>query len=459
MLRLLLLAAVSFVGLLLFTSQSSPLSPSATYDYGIFRTIGFGWINGLIPYHDLFDIKGPFFFAIQALGCAAGPGKWIIFIIETLFVTAAAEIIYRIGLNLRAGNLLPLFASVAMIALICLYAEGGNSVEEVSLPFALLPLLGASGLSPGNKTSYIKKWAFISGVCFGCIALIRINNTTIICGIVIGTVISMIKNRQFDNIFKCALIFVTGCSVVLIPFIIYFAIQGALVEMVDACLTTSFIYRISWHENSDTTPVIYIIFAICSAVSASMSWINDRKRGSDFSLYFIPACIISVIILYNGAYYAHYFVMLAPLVACSFIFAGHSLKSYVLPCLITILPATLMIRDNIYTARTNLMVRYAHCSVTNIIPEKERDSIYLYGNINIAGVLCNQDFIPVGKYFSQQPEYCLISEHLKEDIRNNFVSAAPLWIISTREDSLPDYAVGYKLISQNQDFIFWRRVR
>ena len=56
-------------------------------DFNSFYTVGSGWANGLIPYKDLFEQKGPLLYLIFMIGYLMSPYKFIgVFGIEVIFL-------------------------------------------------------------------------------------------------------------------------------------------------------------------------------------------------------------------------------------------------------------------------------------------------------------------------------------------------------------------------------------
>ena len=80
------LAPAAALFILAFSLWTSPL-----YDhwYGcdasFFTLVGRGMLNGMVPYRDFYDLKGPYFFFIQALGqfiCRGHIGIYILQVID-----------------------------------------------------------------------------------------------------------------------------------------------------------------------------------------------------------------------------------------------------------------------------------------------------------------------------------------------------------------------------------------
>ena len=83
LLFILMIGFIAFVGINTFLFPfESPLSAAAPSDIGIFLIIGKGIEHGMVPYRDLFDIKGPLGFFITSIGYFLTPhsklGQFII---------------------------------------------------------------------------------------------------------------------------------------------------------------------------------------------------------------------------------------------------------------------------------------------------------------------------------------------------------------------------------------------
>ena len=73
--------------LLLLCSKCSFLYPFNGWDdFNSFYTLASSWANGLIPYRDLFEQKGPLLYLIFMIGYFISPGKFTgMFILEIIF--------------------------------------------------------------------------------------------------------------------------------------------------------------------------------------------------------------------------------------------------------------------------------------------------------------------------------------------------------------------------------------
>lgn len=103
-------------------------------DSSQFMTIGMCWANGLTPYTEAFDHKGPFIFFVDMLGFKLTGDKTGVFIVQLCFMAFTALLLLKMAQNEEKHR----FLDVLMVCLCILslnqpYNEG-NSVEEYCLP-------------------------------------------------------------------------------------------------------------------------------------------------------------------------------------------------------------------------------------------------------------------------------------------------------------------------------------
>lgn len=61
---------------------SSLYSIPMSYDPIIYGIVGNGWMEGLMPYRDLFDQKGPLIFLIYGISFLLFKSFWLVFLLE-----------------------------------------------------------------------------------------------------------------------------------------------------------------------------------------------------------------------------------------------------------------------------------------------------------------------------------------------------------------------------------------
>ena len=132
-----LFALLCAVLALLIASASSPLYAANFWtDTNIYFTIGRGMTQGLMPYRDLFDHKGPLLFMLYALGALISRTSFIgVFALEAMSLAAALYAGWRTVRLFGEGRLtllsMPILAAVACC---CTAFTQGGSAEEFTLP-------------------------------------------------------------------------------------------------------------------------------------------------------------------------------------------------------------------------------------------------------------------------------------------------------------------------------------
>ena len=90
--RFLISCAAAF-SVLAVCSKSSFLYPMNDWvDVNCFVTVARGWMNGLLPYRDLMEQKGPLIYLIHAIGLVFSPGNYHgLFLLEVINQAAAYQ--------------------------------------------------------------------------------------------------------------------------------------------------------------------------------------------------------------------------------------------------------------------------------------------------------------------------------------------------------------------------------
>lgn len=82
--RYLLWAVIAVLFLGIYSPATSPLAIYYGADSAFFIMVARGMKEGLLPYRDFFDMKGPYFFLIQYVGQLIYTGRFGAFIIQCI---------------------------------------------------------------------------------------------------------------------------------------------------------------------------------------------------------------------------------------------------------------------------------------------------------------------------------------------------------------------------------------
>ena len=146
--------------ILLLTSKNSFLYPLNDWvDENAFFTMGKSLMNGVVPYRDLYEQKGPLLYLIFGIGYLISNTSFLgVFILEVVSWVIAMIFFYKIiilFLSKRSANIIiPIF--VSLLSTTYAFAHGG-SAEEFCMPFFFITLYYFKNLSV-KKIANIYKW-------------------------------------------------------------------------------------------------------------------------------------------------------------------------------------------------------------------------------------------------------------------------------------------------------------
>ena len=217
--------------ILLLTSQSSPLYPINLWgDANCLFTVGRVMKDGGVLYRDIYEQKGPLLYLIHALAaCLSDTSFWGVYIMEALAMTVALYAAYRL-MRLRAGMGFSLGAAAFFGAAFasCTAFIRGDSAEEFCLPL-LMAALAIAYAEYGRRAKPMRmKRLFVCGVLAGCIATIKYTLLGAMIGLCAVEGVLALKEGGLLRALKSAGVFLGGMAVPILPWIVYFAANGAL---------------------------------------------------------------------------------------------------------------------------------------------------------------------------------------------------------------------------------------
>jgi hypothetical protein len=245
------LLGVAWLFVTIFSYNTSPIFKEwgDNTDSAIFNIIGKYWAQGCLPYVDLWDLKGPLIFFVNAVGfwiASSRLGVYFLQIASLTITLIGAYRIFRTHFHVKTSFVLTM---VSLASLSYTYS-GGNLTEEYMLPLLMFSFYGVvkwvKASETGNQPTHPLSYAFLYGVTFGACLLTRLTNALPICGAVAVVAVVLIKRRMFRNLISCITAFVLGFLFVTLPFIAYFLYHDALQSMWNA----TFLYAFHYASNS-----------------------------------------------------------------------------------------------------------------------------------------------------------------------------------------------------------------
>jgi len=145
-------------------------------DSAIFFMCGKAWMNGMMPYVDFVDSKGPLLWLINGIAYLLSHHNYLgVFWLECLFHTITFFFCYKIGCLFLSDQKMALLGSMLMaIAFFCGAYHYETSAEDFCQPFITGGLFYTLRVISGpQRDKDVKIASFVAGVGFAATLLIK----------------------------------------------------------------------------------------------------------------------------------------------------------------------------------------------------------------------------------------------------------------------------------------------
>lgn len=492
------LALSGIVFILTASSWTSPLFPgSYGYDSSFFSLVGRGILEGRVPYRDFFDIKGPVFFFIEAIGQLLCKDRFGIVLLQFASVITTVILLYRLCLlYITKKQAVCVLAVFYFVYITCLW--GGNSVEEMCLPFNMACIyLGVLYLRR-REWDKVEFPAFFFGLSFGIMALSKVTVAAPMIAMTLTVLLFLLREKQGKYILRCVLLFPGGALMVALPVFAYYGMRGALDEMLFCAFRIAFKRSTDYYEGFSLKWESYLL--ICYA-AFFYTFLKREEEG--FEKWFMGIlAVVSFLLLHLGTPFDYYFITTLPLIAwvCIGFFRDfnalfaklhggrpdaaedgtkdavfHGIRQSlfkvmfaecaVLMVLFSYGDDTLdKIRENIDIARYRTEMEYYNdCkAILDLIPPEEQENIYCLESGMIFYEV-NQ-LMPANEYPVNLPYFMDLNPPIKEIVLDRIENDTPKWLISENIGEFDDDDVkiavykNYELVAQNSAEQLYRRI-
>lgn len=240
------LAIQAFLFLALFSISTSPFYQTPYMDdSGIFQYIGENWTEGIVPYLELWDNKGPLLYFINALGFLICGCKYGIFILQVLNLTSALWVIYQ-TFRINYGSRVSVLGTTAALLWLSNMTVNNNPAEWLLIPLCLSFYLLYKWLKSYPQESLSWRSSLVFGITIGCGFLLRFSDCIPLIVALIVAALFLIYDGKWKDVIKHSMICISGMVIVMLPFLIYFYVNDGLQEMWYA----SFWHNIEYVEHS-----------------------------------------------------------------------------------------------------------------------------------------------------------------------------------------------------------------
>ena len=317
-----LLAAAAVLMICSTNSFLYPLNPWG--DVNCFITVARGWMNGLAPYRDLVEQKGPLLYFIHVIGLLLSPRNYHgFFVLEVVFLACSAWLGWRI-LRLYAPKACVGWVA-PVLALICASRsfEYGDLAEEWCMPLILASVYAALNRWRTGREISLKGYA-LHGFLAGCVLWIKFNQLGAhFVFMAVLAVEAVAADRSPIRALKMCGAFLLGMLAASLPWLIWFAAAGALRDLIGRYFIGNIsgygiykdplILRIAKGVGSNamtSTP----LFALLACGAAAVLAAPRKRMGRMEKLWLVLAAAAMTALVYGGGVHFRYYLQgLAPL--------------------------------------------------------------------------------------------------------------------------------------------------
>ena len=446
-----ILFVVSFLFLLLFSIWESPLFP---YWYGcdasFFSMAGRGITKGMVPYVDFFDLKGPYFFFIEALSQLIHTDRLGVFIIEIPFCYASFILSYEIC-RLFLSKLKTLSVMIVSMFIYIGTLWGGNTLEEYMLPLSLLVIfitLKFSFKKSEDGSDYSMDFndlprfvPLITGIAFGIILFSKVTVGAPIAGVVTAVCITNLIDKNYKAVFKYLGIALLGVIISATPIIIYFVSKDALSQMLYCVFTFAMKRSVDY---SETFNLEWELKTFGCYFAFFLAIMHPKRIKRPLWIMLISMSVITYVLLHLGVPFIYYFTTVTPVFILAFaifldiydpLILFTNLRQFI--C-IAILAVILYFYAHVSIDTINTVIHknedlwyeedYQNArDLAKLIPTWEKDQVFSF-SIDMTWFEANQ-MLPCYKYPINLQFFIELDHSIETDISDYLNNTPPKWLI------------------------------
>lgn len=228
---IIIICIISAFGIIGVCSKSSFIYPFNDWnDANCFFTVGKSMVNGIVPYRDLFEQKGPLLYLMHGIAWFVSHDSFLgVYFLESICATIYLYYSYkiiRLFFNKKASFIIPLMAAICYTAFTF---KDGDSAEELSLPFLVISIYSIVKAQQSNE-SITKGEAILIGIMSGCIFWIKFSLIGMYIGWFIAFIIVSLRKGSISELLNRSIYIALGVIVATIPFVIYFGVNNAIMD-------------------------------------------------------------------------------------------------------------------------------------------------------------------------------------------------------------------------------------
>ena len=269
------------------------------YDSAWYFICGKAWVEGLKPYIDFADSKGPLLWSIYALAYKLHSYSLVgVLWLASGFYTVTLWFIYKsfklMGLSLQWAFI----GSLCWLALVFIFPLSHPLLhtEDFSLSFISIVFYLTFRLF-FQSSSRLHLLSFLTGCCFGAILMIKFFTASLLVGFILAQGFYVYKQRLslLTYLFYLAM----GTCLVCLPFVLYFLYTNSLYQFVNEYVVKT-ILSYCTHRNMSNPPTLYYVYmhtqSVAMGLASVLLFMAKSKRYAYLPLLlFIPFALSELV--------------------------------------------------------------------------------------------------------------------------------------------------------------------
>ncbi len=233
LLKQVLLVFMLVLVVMLFISKDSYMHDLQNhYDSAWFFMCGKAWMNGMTPYVDFADSKGPLLWLLYGVGYLLAPHSYVgVFWLSCIAWTVTLLLAWRCAamlLQREAGAFVAMLP--VMLAGLCVFVHNETRCEDFAMPAVMFVVFALCRAVCGKAQ---KRWVdALLGASVMATLLMKYNITLMLLPFAVLVLLVNWK-RNKACIGRSIMLAMGGTFIVLAPFVVYFLLKGCLADFVN----------------------------------------------------------------------------------------------------------------------------------------------------------------------------------------------------------------------------------
>lgn len=381
-------------------------------DSSWFFTCGKAWMEGLTPYVDFTDSKGPVLWLVYGLAYLLTPTSYNgVLWMSVVALTVTLEFVWRTS-RLFAGHRTSLVAVVIMSLLVLLRpVHSETKAEDFCLPWISIGIYYTClALQPASRV-HLRRAAFWMGVGMAWCLLVKWNVFFMMGGMALVVVVKSFAHKRADAVLMGLL----GMAVVCVPMAVWFAVAGDFSAFVQEYFVNTFVITDNGNGMGTWRSALagqfadaYMVFRTL-LIYAALAGVCLFCRRFHFSWWLTVACVPFFLFLLLKTNALHYCLTIMPFFTFFILVAArrcpHALRRVPAKAVVVMLSVVVLANIAVSVHRENLRFTYNPYSVQwdamqRVLTKKQYSKIMFNVADNGAGLKSRA--LPACKYYAKQ---------------------------------------------------------